>query len=83
MKYTAWDSDDTDADEAREYTDSSPREVAAQHAEWLYRQGDPQEEYSIRVRALGDGNSQEWDVHVNVERDVWFNAALATPVEHP
>lgn len=70
----AWDPDDCDADEAREYKGSTPGEIALQHAEWMHRQGDPQKDYNIRVRITKEGISREWYVHVDVEFEASFHA---------
>jgi hypothetical protein len=51
LKCIAWCPADCDAGEAREYAGSTPGEIAEQHAEWMHRQGDPQESYLIHVRA--------------------------------
>lgn len=81
LKCIAWDSDDSSAAEARTYTGDTPRDIATKHAEWMYRQGDPQEEYNVHVQATRDGIVQEWNVIVYVVMEVSFAASPAYPVE--
>lgn len=81
LKCIAWDPNDCDADEAREYTGSTPGEIAMQHAEWMHEQGDPQEKYNIRVRTIKESIVREWDVYVYGENSVTFHSALASPVK--
>jgi hypothetical protein len=68
--YLAWCPDDCDADEAREYVGITPGDAAEQHAEWMHRQGDPQEKYNIRVRKPKEGIVRECDVCECRNRDV-------------
>jgi len=77
MKIIAWCPDDCDESEAREYTGETIREIAEQHAEWMYSQGDQQDCYEVRVRVTKDDHVREWDVTVDVETQVSFSAALA------
>ena len=81
LKCIAWDPNDSSAAEARTYIGDTPRDIATKHAEWMYRQGDPQEEYNVRVQATRDGVVQEWDVIVYVVMEVSFAASPAYPVE--
>jgi hypothetical protein len=67
LKRIAWDLTNCNADEAREYTGSTPDEIDMQRAEWLREQGDAQEEYNIRVRATKEDSAREWDVCVYLE----------------
>lgn len=76
LKYVAWDSNDCGSDEAREYTGRTPGEIATQHAEWMHRQGDPQKEYAVRVRATKGSIVREWEVCVHAEIEVSFHAVL-------
>jgi hypothetical protein len=71
----AWCPDDCDLDEDRKYVGAAPGDVAAQHAEWMHRQGDPQEKYNSRVRASHEGIVHDWDVCVYVEIGVSFHAS--------
>jgi hypothetical protein len=80
LKYVAWDPNDCDSDDAREYTGSTPGEIATQHAEWMHGQGDPQREYDIRVRATAEGIVHEWEVCVTVKIEMSFHAATARPM---
>jgi hypothetical protein len=83
LKCTAWDPNDASADEGRKYTGRTPGDIARQHAEWMYRQGDPQDEYTVRVRAAKDGTAREWDVIVYAVLDVSFATSPACPVSMP
>lgn len=80
LKCVAWDPSDCGVEGAREYSGRTVREIAEQHAEWMYRRGDPQEEYNIRVRVTKDGNVREWDVAVDVEMEVSFYAHVSPVV---
>lgn len=82
LKCIAWCPDDGDEGTAREYVGSTPGDVAEQHAEHVYyEQGTQCECYEVRVRATKGGRVIEWDVTVNVEVEVSFDAALAFPRE--
>lgn len=81
LKCIAWCPDDCDQSAAREYVGSNtPREIAEQHAEYVYyEQGTRRECYEVRVRATRGDWVREWDVTVDVEIEVSFSAASAFP----
>lgn len=82
LRCIAWCPDDGDETTAREYVGSTPKEIAEQHAEYVwYEQGTQREHYDIRVRATKGDHVREWDVTVDVEIQVSFDAALAFPVK--
>lgn len=82
LKCIAWCPDDGDDSIAREYTGSTPKEIAEQHAEYVwYEMGTQREHYEVRVRATKGDVVREWDVAVDVDIQVSFDAALAFPVK--
>jgi hypothetical protein len=81
LRCVAWCPDDCDEGGAREYVGcDTPREVAEQHAEYLYyERGTRRDCYDVRVRATRGDRAREWDVTVEVEVEVSFCAAIAFP----
>lgn len=82
LKCIAWCPDDGDETTACEYTGSTVREIAEQHAEHVYyHDGTQRECYEVRVRATKGDHVREWDVTVDVEIQASFSAAIAFPVK--
>jgi hypothetical protein len=66
-KIIAWCPDDTDEDGAREYSGTTPEEIAEQHAAFMRDPCDPCSGYTVRVRATNSETVHAWDILVNVE----------------
>jgi hypothetical protein len=67
LRCIAWcPDDDGGVEAAREYTGTSARLIAEQHARWRYDEGDREEEIQVRVRAHHGDQIFEWSVNVEV-----------------